>query len=315
MIVGTNGVVVDRSGRILLIRRDDILTWALPGGALDPGELPPAGVVREVEEETRLQVAVERLTGVYYWSTVREEYLAFVFLCRPVGGRPQRTDEALQVGFYRPDRLPWPTLSLHRERIRGAMRHKSGPPNWGRQRPARWLGAAWNTIAPVVYRWQDFRRARLKLPPHVSPRPWSHGAFTIIRDIEDRVLWVKRTDHDVWNLPGGGPVDGEAPWDTAVREALEETGLTVRLLHLSGVYIKPADHRLIFSFLAEAVAGQLTAGPEAAAFDYFSPGQEPENALPKQLQRAADATDTQAATQFRIQDGPPGLTQLGLADQ
>ena len=52
MFVGTNGIVVDQFGQILLIKRDDTRTWAIPGGALEAGELPSDGVAREVKEET-----------------------------------------------------------------------------------------------------------------------------------------------------------------------------------------------------------------------------------------------------------------------
>ncbi len=52
MFIGTNGIVVDNKGHVLLIRRDDTRTWALPGGALEPGELPTNGAAREVREET-----------------------------------------------------------------------------------------------------------------------------------------------------------------------------------------------------------------------------------------------------------------------
>ena len=52
--------------------------------------------------------------------------------------------------------------------------------------------------------------------------------------------------------------------------------------------------------------------PEAAAFDYFASGREPVNSLPKQVERAADATAGWPAPVFRIQAGPPGLEQLGL---
>jgi len=315
MIAGTNGVVVDESGRVLLIRRDDILTWALPGGALEPGELPPDGIVREVEEETGLRVAPERLAGLYYWTSPRSAYLTFVFLCGPVGGRLRRTHEALQVGYYRPERLPWPMLSTHRARIDRAMAQDAGQENWVRQPLPRWFGLARLTIGRLIYGWQDIRRSRLGLPPYIPPQSWSYGAFSIIRDGDGRVLWVKRTDHDVWNLPGGQPTPGEPPWDTAVRETQEETGLSVRLARLSGVYLKPAEHSLIFSFLAEAVGGRLTLGPEAAAFAYFAPGEEPANSLPKQVERVADVQATQTATRFRIQDGPPGLVQLGLETQ
>lgn len=42
----------DADRRILLIKRDDIGVWALPGGMVDPGETAPAAVTRELQEET-----------------------------------------------------------------------------------------------------------------------------------------------------------------------------------------------------------------------------------------------------------------------
>jgi ADP-ribose pyrophosphatase YjhB (NUDIX family) len=50
---------------ILLTRRTDNGQWCLPGGIIEPGESVVEGCVREVFEETGLQVRVARLTGVY----------------------------------------------------------------------------------------------------------------------------------------------------------------------------------------------------------------------------------------------------------
>jgi ADP-ribose pyrophosphatase len=43
--------------RVLLIRRDDCGQWAIPGGMVDPGETAPAALVRELQEETGLDLA------------------------------------------------------------------------------------------------------------------------------------------------------------------------------------------------------------------------------------------------------------------
>lgn len=43
--------------RVLLIRRDDIHAWAIPGGMVDPGETAPAALVRELAEETGVDLS------------------------------------------------------------------------------------------------------------------------------------------------------------------------------------------------------------------------------------------------------------------
>nr|WP_245782536.1 NUDIX domain-containing protein [Actinokineospora terrae] len=43
--------------RVLLIRRRDVGQWAIPGGMVDPGETAPAALVRELREETGVDLA------------------------------------------------------------------------------------------------------------------------------------------------------------------------------------------------------------------------------------------------------------------
>ncbi|MBE0699228.1 MAG: NUDIX domain-containing protein, partial [Anaerolineaceae bacterium] len=58
-------IIFDAEGRVLLCHRRDMDAWNLPGGGLENGELPTECVIREVTEETGLEVAIERLVGVY----------------------------------------------------------------------------------------------------------------------------------------------------------------------------------------------------------------------------------------------------------
>jgi 8-oxo-dGTP diphosphatase len=65
-VVGVAAVARTSDGRILLVRRADTGTWALPGGTLEWGEELRAALPREIEEETGAQwVDFERVTGVY----------------------------------------------------------------------------------------------------------------------------------------------------------------------------------------------------------------------------------------------------------
>jgi len=60
------GIVRDRSGRLLLIRRGQPPgegLWSIPGGRVEPGEDDARAVVRELREETGLDVAVGTLVG------------------------------------------------------------------------------------------------------------------------------------------------------------------------------------------------------------------------------------------------------------
>ncbi|WP_238157928.1 NUDIX domain-containing protein [Kribbella voronezhensis] len=64
------------------------------------------------------------------------------------------------------------------------------------------------------------------------------GAAAAVLD-GDRLLLTRRSDNGEWCLPGGGVDPGERPAETAQREVLEETGLTVRVTDLLGVYSDP----------------------------------------------------------------------------
>jgi len=112
MLPSACAVVVDDSGRVLLGRRTDTGKWALPGGAIDPGEQPADAAVREVYEETGVHIAVERLAGVALREvTYRHgdvcQYLTVWFRCKAIGGHAVVNDEeSSAVGWYSPDELP-----------------------------------------------------------------------------------------------------------------------------------------------------------------------------------------------------------------
>ncbi len=314
MFVGTNGIVVDNQNRVLLILRDDTRTWASPGGALDPGELPTNGVTREVKEETGISVSPSRLVGLYHWSDGSEDFLVLVFRCLIQGGELARSEESLQVAFCQTDSLPKSVLSLHKERLERGLNHDDINPYWGEQRLTPLMKLWKKFVGPVIYRSKDLRRKIRGEPPYMPPLPWIVGAFVIIGNECGDILWVKRTDHDIWNLPGGGGEIGEAPWTTAIRETREETGLSVELTGCTGIYVKPASNSMLFTFTARVKGGTLTTGDEAADFAYFRSGSEPDNALPKHVERVADAMSHEDATLFRIQDGPSGLSIITSAN-
>lgn len=124
--IGVFATVLDDAGRALLVHRTDCDWWGQPGGGMETGETPWAGVVRETREETGYEVAVERLAGVYSWAP-REDELIFSFVCRITGGgraTSDESDESDDVRFFAPGALPANTFPEHVYRIHDALRHE-----------------------------------------------------------------------------------------------------------------------------------------------------------------------------------------------
>lgn len=90
IVVGV-AVIPDHTGRVLMLRSRYSGRWQLPGGVIKAGEDPWSGTMRECREELGLQVAMERLSGVYADPFGAE--LAFCFHCRPLTRPPALSAE------------------------------------------------------------------------------------------------------------------------------------------------------------------------------------------------------------------------------
>lgn len=65
------------------------------------------------------------------------------------------------------------------------------------------------------------------------------AATAFVQNDEDQVLLIRRTDNGLWALPGGAQDFGEYVAEAAVREAAEETGITIRVDDVVGIYTNP----------------------------------------------------------------------------
>ena len=110
-------------GKILLALRRDIDWWNLPGGGMEVGETVDEALQREVYEETRLEVKVAQLVGVY--SKPQKQEVVFTFRCHILEGVPKATEETRECRYFDPAHLPPNTLRKHRQRIEDALLNQS----------------------------------------------------------------------------------------------------------------------------------------------------------------------------------------------
>jgi 8-oxo-dGTP pyrophosphatase MutT (NUDIX family) len=61
----------------------------------------------------------------------------------------------------------------------------------------------------------------------------------VVRDNEGRLLMIQRSDNRLWALPGGAQDIGETTREAAIREVQEETGISVEITGISGIYSDP----------------------------------------------------------------------------
>ena len=121
-------VAIVMGGQVLLTKRRDFGVWCLPGGAVEDGESLAQAAIREVREETGLDVRLTRLVGLYsrpnwYAGGAHEA----VFCAEPTGGELlTETNETTDAGYFAPDALPKPLLRWHYSRIADALDRRTG---------------------------------------------------------------------------------------------------------------------------------------------------------------------------------------------
>ena len=112
--------------KILLIKRNTrpfVGYWALPGGRMDHGETIEQTIVREVKEETGLDVTIVSKVGEYVEKGVKDdieyEYYPTCFVVKPVGGEIKKQENEIQeIKLFSLNQLPTPLAFVHEKMIK-----------------------------------------------------------------------------------------------------------------------------------------------------------------------------------------------------
>ena len=132
--IGCSATIFDEARqKALLTRRTDNGLWCLPGGHMDPGESVEECCVREVLEETGLQVRIKRLTGVYsnpdqlvvYPDGEQAHFVVLNFEAEVIQGELGLSNETSEAGYFSLNEMnSMPLHDRHADRVEDAIKDR-----------------------------------------------------------------------------------------------------------------------------------------------------------------------------------------------
>lgn len=131
---GVAVIILNEDNQVLLQKRADVGLWGIPSGHVEIGETVSEAVIREVKEETNLDVQIKKLIGVYsdpdsqvflYPNGKAVHFITTCFLAEIIGGELKcNSDESLEIKFFDIDNLPENLLKMHPQWLEDALSDK-----------------------------------------------------------------------------------------------------------------------------------------------------------------------------------------------
>ncbi|MEA3318439.1 MAG: NUDIX hydrolase [Bacillota bacterium] len=122
----TSGAVIRDNKNKILLKKDPSRGWELPGGIVEANETIEDAVIREVKEETGLDIEVLKFCGVS--QELRKNICNFWWLGKPLNGNLMTSDESLDVGFFSlEEALKLITMTEYRQELLKVIDIKNQP--------------------------------------------------------------------------------------------------------------------------------------------------------------------------------------------
>jgi len=112
IILNCAGALIVQNGKILFQRRTDNGKWGLIGGLLEMNETYEEAALREIREETGLEVKLESFLGIFHnhnmeWSNGDKAHvISAMYTASIISGVPRIDEESYELRFFWKDELP-----------------------------------------------------------------------------------------------------------------------------------------------------------------------------------------------------------------
>lgn len=133
-IVASGGVITNNKDEVLLVKNPR-KGWEYPGGIIEPGETLPQGLIREIKEETGVDVEIINVVGIYSNTKKKKGYngveevpmiVTIDFVCKYISGDLRTSEESIEVKWFSKEEALKVVNQKQQLRFRRALNYQAG---------------------------------------------------------------------------------------------------------------------------------------------------------------------------------------------
>lgn len=128
---GVAVIILNEENQVLLQKRSDVGLWGIPSGHIEIGETVSEAAIREIKEETNLDIRIKKLIGVYsepdsqvftYPNGRVVHFITTCFLAEITGDELRcNSSESQEIQFFEQQSLPRDLLKMHPQWLNDAL--------------------------------------------------------------------------------------------------------------------------------------------------------------------------------------------------